>query len=308
MNTLGKIEKVDDLRSVWPHEAHDFSKWLAQEDNLALLSEAIGLDLRLIECESPVGGFHVDLFAAEEGTGRKIIIENQLEDTDHDHLGKIITYASGKDAEVIVWIVRRARDEHRQAVEWLNQHTDENIGFFLLEIELWRINDSPLAPKFNIVERPNNWAKNVKASVGLSDTQALQLEFWQGFNDYAFEKTDFRKSFSKRKAQPQNWYSFSIGSSVVELEISVNTQKKLLSAAIYIHGDMDTFEKFVAHKAEIEAEMGMPLNWITATKDCRIQARRDGDIKTDSAAWTAYFDWYCDMVCKLRYIVSQYNV
>ncbi|MGN0478700.1 MAG: DUF4268 domain-containing protein, partial [Hominenteromicrobium sp.] len=137
MNTLGKIEKINDLRSVWPHEAHDFSKWLSHEENLALLSDTIGIEISLAERESPVGGFHVDLFATETGTGRRIIIENQLEDTDHDHLGKIITYASGKDAEVIIWIVKRARDEHRQAIEWLNQHMDENIGFFLLEIELW---------------------------------------------------------------------------------------------------------------------------------------------------------------------------
>ena len=169
--SLGTIKKIDDLRSVWPHEAHDFSKWLAKEENLTLLSETIGIDIVLEELESAVGGFNVDLYATEEGTGRKIIIENQLEDTNHDHLGKIITYASGKGAEVIVWIVKRARDEHRLAVEWLNQHTDSNIGIFLLEIELWQINDSPYAPKFNIVERPNDWAKSVKAVEGVSDTK-----------------------------------------------------------------------------------------------------------------------------------------
>ena len=114
--SLGTIKKIDDLRSVWPHEAHDFSKWLAKEENLTLLSETIGIDIVLEELESAVGGFNVDLYATEEGTGRKIIIENQLEDTNHDHLGKIITYASGKGAEVIVWIVKRARDEHRLAV------------------------------------------------------------------------------------------------------------------------------------------------------------------------------------------------
>ena len=118
----------------------------------------------LEETESAVGSFNVDIFAAEEGgTGRKIIIENQLEETNHDHLGKIITYASGKGAEVVIWIVKRARDEHKQAVEWLNQHTDKNIGFFLLEIELWKINDSLPAPKFNVVERPNDWAKTMLA-------------------------------------------------------------------------------------------------------------------------------------------------
>ena len=158
MKSLGKIKKVTDLRSVWPHQEYDFSTWLAEEENLAQLSNAIGIDIVLEELESPVGGFSVDLFASEEGSGRKIIIENQLEDTDHDHLGKIITYAAGKDAEVVVWVVKRARDEHRQAVEWLNQHTDSNIGLFLVEIELWQIDDSAYAPMFKVVERPNDWA------------------------------------------------------------------------------------------------------------------------------------------------------
>lgn len=108
---LGKIEAVE-LRKIWPHEALDFTKWLAEDENLQLLGDTIGTELELIEVESSVGSFNVDIFASEVGTSRKVIIENQLEDTNHDHLGKIITYASGKDAEIIVWIVARARDEH----------------------------------------------------------------------------------------------------------------------------------------------------------------------------------------------------
>ena len=158
------MKRIDDLRSIWSHEEQDFSKWLAQKENLEQLSDAIEIDLELEETESPVGSFSVDIYARESGSSRGIIIENQLEDTDHDHLGKIIMYAAGKDAEIIVWIVKRARDEHKQAIGWLNQHTDENIGFFLIEIELWRIGDSLPAPRFNVVERPNEWAKTVKAA------------------------------------------------------------------------------------------------------------------------------------------------
>ncbi len=175
MPELGKIERVEDLRKIWPNEARDFTVWLSQDENLTMLGETVGIDIDLEERESSVGGFSVDLFATEEGTGRKIIIENQLEDTNHDHLGKIITYAAGKEASVIIWIVKRARDEHRKAVEWLNQHTDENIGFFLLEIELWKINGSVPAPRFNIVERPNDWAKAIKASADCQIQRRLIL-------------------------------------------------------------------------------------------------------------------------------------
>lgn len=105
---LDKLKKVD-LRDVWPHEAFDFTKWLSEEPNLTMLSSAVGIELELIETESSVGSFNVDIYAQEAGTGRKVIIENQLEDTNHDHLGKVITYAAGKGAEVVIWVVARAR-------------------------------------------------------------------------------------------------------------------------------------------------------------------------------------------------------
>ena len=117
MAQLGRMKRVTDLRSVWPHEAHDFTKWLAEEENLKELSDSIGIDIDLEERESSVGNFNVDIFATESGTGRKIIIENQLEDTNHDHLGKIITYAAGKNASYVIWIVKHAREEHKAAIE-----------------------------------------------------------------------------------------------------------------------------------------------------------------------------------------------
>ena len=307
MALLGKIEKLDDLRTIWKHEAHDFSKWLAQEENLALLSKAIGIDMVLKETESSVGSFSVDLFASEEGTGRKIIIENQLEDTDHDHLGKIITYASGKGAEVIVWIVKRARDEHRQAVEWLNQHTDENIGFFLVEIELWRINDSLPAPKFTIIEKPNDWAKTMKVVEGLSEHQKMQLEFWQAFIDYAFNNDEFKKTFTQRKAQPQHWYDVSVGSSVYHIAFTINSQKKKLGAEIYIHNDKETYEHFKKSAVEIEQEIGSEIVWREANKDCRILVLHDGDVKKGSDSWTQYFEWFCKMGILLKKITTKYG-
>jgi hypothetical protein len=304
MPELGKIEQIEDLRTIWPHEEQDFSKWLAQEENLSLLSEAIGIDIVLEERESPVGGFSVDIFATEEGTSRKIIIENQLEDTNHDHLGKIITYASGKDAEVIVWVVKRARDEHKQAIEWLNQHTDDNIGFFLLEIQLWKINDSLPAPKFNVVERPNDWAKNMKATAGLSETQRLQVDYWQAFNDFTSVKSDFLKIFKLRKPQPQHWYDLSVGSSIYHISLTANSQKKRLGVELYINNNKAVFEKFEASKSKIEQELGMTLEWITATKDSRILALTAGDIKKGETAWNGYFDWYCEMAIKFREIAK----
>lgn len=306
--SLGVIERIDDLRTIWPHEAYDFSKWLASDSALALLSDATGIDLVLEERESSVGEFSVDIFATEEGSSRRIIIENQLEHTNHDHLGKIITYAAGKDAEVIVWIVKHARDEHKQAIEWLNQHTDENIGFFLIEIELWKIGDSLPAPNFNIIERPNDWSKIIKTSEGLSDLKRLYAEFWQSFNEYAFSKKEFNSFFSKRKPRPQAWYDLSVGSSLQHIALSVSTQKKQVSADIYITDDKDLFENYKLYASQISQELGVDVEWRTASKACRILIKRGFDIKTSSGAWPECFDWFMRSAIALRNIVRKYSL
>ena len=157
---LGTLKKIDDLRTIWPNEAKDFTPWLAK--NLSLLSDAVGIDISFAETESSVGDFSADILATDADTGRNIIIENQLGDTDHDHLGKLITYASGKSADIVIWIVKHAREEHRAAIEWLNNNTPQEIGFFLCEVKLYQIGDSPIAPYFELIEIPNNWSKGMK--------------------------------------------------------------------------------------------------------------------------------------------------
>lgn len=307
MGKLGKIKKITDLRTIWPHEARDFSKWLSQEEGLALLGDAVGLDIVLEERESSVGNFNVDIFASEDGTGRKIIIENQLEETNHDHLGKVITYASGKNADVIIWIVKKARDEHRRAVEWLNQHTDENIGLFLVEIELWQIGDSLPAPKLNVVERPNDWAKTMKVTEGLTELKKLQLEYWKAFIDYSETNPAFKKVFTNRKPNPQHWYNLSVGNSSFYISLTVNSQKKRIGAELYFPDDKPLYEHFRERQKEIESELNSVVDWRVASKACRILALTDGDINKGEDEWKNAFDWYCGMALKLRTIADKYG-
>ena len=303
---LGKIKRVTDLRSVWHHEAKDFSKWLAQENNLIQLSEAIGVDIVLEELESSVGSFNVDLYAIEEGTDRRIIIENQLEDTNHDHLGKLITYASGKGAEVIVWIVKRARDEHRQAIEWLNQNTGVKIGFFLVEIELWQIDDSAIAPKFNVVERPNDWAKQMKNADSLSETKQLQLNFWQQLSETIKSTEMYANEFSPRKAQPQHWYDLSVGSSSYHIGLTVNTQKNRLGAEIYIPDDKEKFAMFKLHAKEIEEMIGSKLEWREATKATRIITLHSYNI-TNEKPWEQATEWLLNKALLFKQIAKHFD-
>lgn len=162
---LGRIERGD-LRDAWPHEASDFTPWLAE--HISELGDALSLELELQNQEAPVGSFSLDLLARVSGTDHTAIIENQLEPTNHDHLGKLLTYAGGYDANVIIWVAKDFRDEHRQALDWLNQRTDDDTGFFGVVVEVWRIDGSRPAPHFNVVAAPNEWRREAAVKLKLT--------------------------------------------------------------------------------------------------------------------------------------------
>ena len=198
---LGFLEEVN-VRELWKHEQYDFSNWLAKEKSMELLGDVLGLTLTDVDKEVYVGSYRCDLVAKDEATGIKVIIENQLEASNHDHLGKLITYASGLDASVIVWIVTQAREEHRSAIEWLNNNTNENLSFFLLELHAYKIGNSLPAPKFETIEKPNGFIKSSKGNAGSGDTakgeaEAQRLEFWTQFNEVLVANG---KPFNLRKA------------------------------------------------------------------------------------------------------------
>ncbi len=288
---LGRLQKID-LRKAWKHEALDFTNWLAGEENLSLLSDEIGIGLRLIKTEANVGKFNVDILAEEENTGRRVVVENQLEMTDHSHLGQIITYASGYDAEIIIWIVKDVRDEHKQAIDWLNEHTDEKINFFAIKMELWQIGESPFAPKFHIISQPNNWAKVIKTTSNqssLTDMKVLQLDFWNKFKEFAQLKDS---KLRLRKPYPQHWYDISLGSSEAHIALTVNSQSNQMACEVYISDSKDIFFGLLAKKENIEKELGMKLEWmeLEGKKASRIKVSIDADIN-EIDYWNNYFEW-----------------
>lgn len=297
---LGKLEKVN-LRDIWLNEEYDFSVWLSKEENLKELSNTIGVDIVLEERESSVGKYSVDIYGKEEGTDRKVVIENQLEDSNHDHLGKIITYASGKDAKTIIWIVKRARDEHRQAIEWLNAHTDEEVGFFLLEIELWKIGDSAPAPKFNIVSKPNDWGKNQKSSNHLGKTQKLQCEYWQAFSEYGASNEIYSKEFNKRKAFPQHWYDLPMGSSEYRISLTCATQRNEIGIEVYIDNNKEIFDLFYENKSIIEEKTNLKFSWqrLDNKKASRIKAIKKFNI-SEQEKWAESFEWFCTQALVIK--------
>ena len=307
MLNLGKLKEIKDHREVWPHEALDFTPWLAAEDNMTLLADAVGLEITVDETESSVGDFNVDIFATETGTGRKIIIENQLEDTNHDHLGKLITYASGKSADIIIWVVKRAREEHRAAIEWLNNHTDENIAFFLVEIKLYQIGNSDIAVKFEVVEKPNGWAKEIKHSTSNSPTHQARYDYWVAFSDYAFQKATFAKNFKRRKVSTDHWMSFSVGSSACHIDVSQIRKYNHVVVEWYISDDKELYQKFYSYKDAIESDMGVALEWyeLPEKKASRILICKTVDFE-DKDAWAEQFDWIIDMAIRMKKAFKKY--
>lgn len=305
MTNLGTLKKITDLRSIWPHEALNFTPWVAE--NVDLLADAVGLDITVDETESSVGDFNVDIYASETGTDRKIIIENQLEDMDHDHLGKLITYASGKGADVVIWVVKHAREEHKAAVEWLNNHTDDKIGFFLCEIKLFQIGDSQIAPAFTVVERPNDWTKEIRKTASANSTQQQRLEYWQAFNDYAFSDANFSRIFNKRKPTTDHWMDFSIGSSACHIAVSQIQKRKAVDVELYINDDKELFKSLFAHKDEIEKNMEMELEWkeLPERKASRILIEKTVDLD-DRATWPEQFDYIMDTCIKMKRAFKRY--
>lgn len=300
MTELSKIEKVD-LREIWPHEAQDFTPWLAE--NINELSEELGMDLELQEQEAPVGGYSLDILAHDLGSNRPVIIENQLEGTNHDHLGKLLTYASGYDANVVVWIAREFRDEHRQALDWLNQRTDENTEFFGVIVELWKIDDSRPAVNFNLVSTPNEWLKEnmsgkSQSGIATSERGERYRIFFQDLIDTLREEHKFTTA---RKALPTNTRDFTSGHSGVSYT-TIFTWDDQAAVMVYIADNKNLFERLSEARVCIESEIGESLEWdsVDDRKACRILATRPGNINQDQQTLEQIQDWMVDRLLKFK--------
>jgi len=291
---LGKLERIS-LRKAWAHEAGEFTPWLAQPDNLNLLAEALGLDeLEPVGTEHPVGDFKVDILCTDNGG--KVIIENQLEKTNHTHLGQILTYAAGVGARKVIWVAESFRTEHVAALEFLNQHTTDELDFFAVEIELWRIGDSPMAPSFNVVVKPNDWAKtgqqNAKAAATMTPTKQRQLKFWTDWSAWLQAKGS---AFRPQKPLPQHWTNIALGRAGIHLAATVNSREGRVGMEVYIDHDNSKamFKQLLAQKDAIESDLKAKLDWqeLPDGHACRIlQVRPESPLESE-AQWPTYFAW-----------------
>ena len=274
MVELGKLHRLD-ARDAWSHEARDFTPWL--REHISQLGEALGLDLDLVEAEVPVGPFAADLVAKDVSNDRWVVIENQLEPTDHSHLGQLLTYGAGTEAGVFVWISPEFRDEHRAALDWLNEHTDEGSLFFGVVLELLAVDDSRPAPNFRLVSFPNEWRKERVRTKGPATGKGAAYEEFFGALLGSF-KSSFPRETNVSKAQPQSWLSMGFGKSGLTTGWAFTFDKRFRTELYIDTGDLDRndsyFQQFDNGRGEIEDRIGHELDWDTleGKRGCRISS------------------------------------
>tara|TARA_B100001964_G_scaffold228663_1_gene280081 strand:- start:60 stop:1001 length:942 start_codon:yes stop_codon:yes gene_type:complete len=300
---LGNLEQLD-LRKQWKGEATDFTPWLAKEENIKLLGDVLHIELELEAQEKNVGAFKADILCKDTINDNYVLIENQLEKTDHNHLGQLMTYAAGLNAVTIVWIAAKVTEEHRAALDWLNRITDEDINFFGIEIELYKIGNSVPAPKFSIVSKPNDWSKTIKRSVAsgkITDTKLFQQEYWQALKDYIESTTSFIRP---QKPLPQHWTNIAIGRSYFHIVALVNSRDNKISIFLCISGT-NAKKRFHALRENYEKEslkaLGKNLEWreLPDAKESHVRLVREADI-FKRTEWGKQHKWFKDNIEKFH--------
>jgi hypothetical protein len=298
---LGEIHKLR-VRDHWKHEEQVFTPWLAKEENIARLAEAIGLELQVEGVEVPVGPFSADVLA-KDTSGNYVVIENQFGKTDHDHLGKLLTYAATLGATSVVWIAEQFTDEHRKTIEWLNDRVSEELSLYAVEIELWQIDQSKPALRFNVLSQPTEISRQataVKSAGQITDVKKLQLDFWTAVRDELLKK---KVVPTAQAARPQYWFDVSLGRSNVVLSNIANTADNRIGIRVYIGNKIANLAlpQLEAERSAIEAEIGERLEWNPnpEKQDKVIRLERAADL-SNRDKWPEYVSWLVDKVEKFK--------
>ncbi|HEX4182144.1 MAG TPA: DUF4268 domain-containing protein [Caulobacteraceae bacterium] len=309
---LGRLTQVD-IRAIWQSEPGEFTPWLAQVENIAALSETLRLgELQVEATERNVGRFSADIVARDDAGGL-VLIENQLESTDHRHLGQVLTYLAGLDEEAtIVWIATRFLEEHRAAVDWLNENTNDRFEFFGIELGVVRIGDSDPAPVFSVVAKPNDWSRGVRSVArqvsegAVTDREKLLLAYWAAFADFLSTATPL---FRAPKPSHDHWKTFGIGTTGFKLDVLALVKEKRIGAEIYIsRGSAKAdFQALFGQRDALERAFGEQLNWeeLPDRKGSRISAQPLHADPTDESDRPRQYAWMHAKIAKFREVFTQ---
>ena len=297
---LSRLQRVANPRDVWLSESEDFTPWLAE--NIDVLADELGMTLTVVATEVPVGEFRLDI-KAEDAEGNIVVIESQLERTDHSHLGQCLVYASGLNASTIVWIASRFRDEYRITFDWLNERTDLGINFFAVELGVVQIgNSGPRAPVFEIVARPNDWQKAVKTATGASAASGLNALRQDVFAEVMTAVNAKRPSIRIPSRGTGNWIAFASGP-FGSWAFTAPTEHSVRVEAYLDTGSLDTtkalYDDFDAERQHWQQITGIELSWepLPDRRACRIAAYRDFDLANQRAE---AIDWLTDTLIHLH--------
>jgi hypothetical protein len=279
---LAWLEPMD-VRDVWANEARDFTPWLLE--NAERLGEVLGIDLELESREYPVGDFSLDLFGRDITNECVLIIENQLADTNHTHLGQLLTYAAGTQAATVVWVSPSFRDEHRKALDYLNDKAGDDARFFGVELKVVRIGDSPPAPMFSLVAKPSEWRARVEATQSsgeLSEKREAYRAFWAKYLETVHQQHPGLTNV--RAASTRNWTNINYLRKGINISLAFLARGKAICEVYIDTRDADRnsaiLAELIKHKEYVESAVGEPLQWddIPLKRACRIRAITEGDV------------------------------
>lgn len=308
---LGILEKVN-IKEIFESEDRDFTPWL--KENLNILGKELNIDIIDGETEQAIGNFRCDIVAHDSDSGRIIVIENQFGSTDHDHLGKILTYSAGKQATIVIWIAENFREEHKRTLEWLNEIADpqSGISFFGVEIQFLKIGNSPPAPYFKIVVSPNNWERQLKTSnQKISETSRKYEDFYSRLVK-KFKKLE--PSWREVKPLAQNWLNFGAGKSGLYFSWAFRSNNKF-SVGLYIdtgnrEKNKEIFEKLKSYKNEIESKLpGLSWEKMEESRACRIAIYKENvNIKNlaEEKELEELVDWAAKTMKKFKDMLTKY--
>lgn len=295
-------QKQINPRKMWPNEAANFTPWLAE--NIADLGERIGMELEVVGQEVSVGPYSADILAKDVNTDAYVVIENQLEKTNHDHLGKSITYASALGAKTIVWIATDFTEEHKKALDWLNDNTNEDLAFWGIQLELWQISEDTASMRLNVVSTPSTNVKTIKNRTNESESRSIQLGFWTKFRD-KLEKT--KKIPSLQTPQARYWFDVRIGRSNILLSDFCNTEKSVVGIRLYIRSNVVDvyYPALLARKDEINRALGSEPEWDPnpAAKDKTIALSHQTDLSDPDKVEEA-LDWLVEQTIIFHRVFS----
>jgi hypothetical protein len=311
---LGKLMRIEDIRSLWRHERHDFSAWLL--DNPDVLSDVLGIEVTLERAEERVGDFWLDLIGEDHTHGTVLIVENQLEATDHSHLGQTLLYAAGASAGTVVWIAKQFRAEHRQALSWLNETTTDDVRFFGVEVAAVRIGDSPPAPLLSLAVQPSESQRRVREradAARLSGKSRHYADFWARFLERVrAEHPDWtRRGPGVRSA---NWLDMPSSIPGTYLAASFARGRRLRHELYIDCGDADRnahlFQALEGGRAELEAAYGRPLTFeeLPDKQASRVAEYFEGADASEVDRYDEFVDWFIDAGRRLRTALSAVEI